>query len=426
MTKAIQANSRADTERRHHNVYAPRRSAASQVRQILLWLHRYSGLVMAVFLIIAGITGSLLAFNSELERIFAWQTFAKPQPGAIHLPFAELAERAQVLVPRARVTGVGHTEADRVMVYFVPRIDPATKPYKLGFTEFYIDPWTGKETAHRNRGDLSEGWINLMPFFYLVHFELMAGRTGLWIMGLVALLWTIDCFNGFYLSLPRGLGGFWRRWRYAWQVKWRANAKRVNFDLHRATGLWMWPVLFIFGWSSVMMNIRPWYEKITQALFDYERPIEKYLYKAHRNDQPRLDWRAAEEIGKKLMAEQSRLHGFKVGEPLSLSYSAQTGAYAYEVRGSRDVFEREPKGGSTRIAFDGDTGEFRLLSQPTGEHIGNTVESWLYALHMARVFGRVYQIFVCLLGLLVALLPATGIYIWWKKREVRMRSYGKV
>jgi uncharacterized iron-regulated membrane protein len=399
---------------------ASARVSPQPLRNVLLWLHRYAGLAMAIFLIIAGITGSLLAFNSELERIFARRTFAAPQPGAVHLPFAELAERAQAIVPQGRVVNVGHTEADRVMVYFVPRIDPATgAPYKLGFTEFYIDPWTGKETARRNRGDLSEGWINLMPFLYLLHFNLMAGATGLWFMGLIAFVWTIDCFIGFYLTLPRRPGAYWRRWKYAWQVKRQANAIRVNFDLHRATGLWMWPLLCIFAWSSVMMNIRPWYEKVMHSLFDYPRPIVTYMYKARRIDQPRLDWRAAEEIGKRLMAEQSGLRHFTVGAPLALSYSAATGAYAYEVRGSRDVFEREPKGGSTRVTFDGDTGELRLLSQPTGENTGNTIESWLYALHMARVFGRVYQVFVCLLGLLVALLPVTGIFIWWRKRRAR-------
>ena len=35
------------------------------------------------------------------------------------------------------------------------------------------------------------------------------------------------------------------------------------------------------------------------------------------------------------------------------------------------------------------------IFRPTGGHSGNTLESWLYALHMTRVFGRAYQIFVC-------------------------------
>jgi uncharacterized iron-regulated membrane protein len=122
------------------------------------------------------------------------------------------------------------------------------------------------------------------------------------------------------------------------------------------------------------------------------------------------------------MAEQALKHGFIVGQPLGLSYSSDLGAYRYEVRGSRDVFERAPKGGSTDVTFDANSGALTTLFQPTGEHSGNTVESWLYALHMTRVFGRAYQIFVCALGFVTAMLSVTGVYIWWRKRRVRRLS----
>ena len=149
---------------------------------------------------------------------------------------------------------------------------------------------------------------------------------------------------------------------------------------------------------------------------------EGSLANARANDSPRLGWQDALATGRRLMADQSAKRGFRVGHPLTLMYFPDIGAYVYDVRGSRDVFERAPKGGSTSVMFDGNTGQLRDLSQPTGEHTGNTVESWLYALHMARVFGRPYQIFVSALGLIVATLSVTGIYIWWKKRAVRKRS----
>ena len=57
------------------------------------------------------------------------------------------------------------------------------------------------------------------------------------------------------------------------------------------------------------------------------------------------------------------------------------------------------------------------IFRPTGGHSGNTVESWLTPLHMTGVFGSAYQICVCALGLVTAMLPATGVYIWWKKAQ---------
>ena len=40
------------------------------LRQSCLWIHRYTGLAMAAFLISAGITGTLLAFHDELDDVF--------------------------------------------------------------------------------------------------------------------------------------------------------------------------------------------------------------------------------------------------------------------------------------------------------------------------------------------------------------------
>ncbi|HXK11435.1 MAG TPA: PepSY-associated TM helix domain-containing protein [Vicinamibacteria bacterium] len=397
------------------------RAAHLRVRRAFwVWLHRWCGLVMAGFLTVAGLTGSLLAFNFELERAFAPQLFAKAPPNPQPLDFATLADRAQALVPEARVDWVGYTDVGQVRVDFTAGTNPATgRPYDLGFDEFFIDPWTGRELGRRMAGDLRAGAVNVMPFIYRLHWTLLGGDTGQWIMGLVALVWTLDCVNGFYLTLPVRFRGFWRKWRLAWAIERRASRFRLNFDLHRASGLWLWPLLFMFAWSSVMMNIRPVYERVMRVLFDYRSPDETYGPMGVGTEAPRLDWHQALAAGERLMAEQSRLHGFRVGEPLALMYLPWAGTYVYEVRGSRDLFERAPKGGGTAVMFDGRSGAFRMLDQPTGEHAGNTVESWLYALHMARVFGRPYQVLVCVLGLLTAVLSWTGVYVWSVKREAR-------
>ena len=44
--------------------------SAFQPRQLCLWIHRYTGLVMAGFLLLAGLTGALLAFHHELDDLF--------------------------------------------------------------------------------------------------------------------------------------------------------------------------------------------------------------------------------------------------------------------------------------------------------------------------------------------------------------------
>ncbi|WP_348273260.1 PepSY domain-containing protein [Methylocapsa sp. D3K7] len=84
------------------------------------------------------------------------------------------------------------------------------------------------------------------------------------------------------------------------------RAFRVNFDLHRASGLWLWAMLFIFAWSSVMMDIRPVYDWVTQRLFDYQSPDEEYMMPSPRaGGPPHLDWRAAHAAGERTLQEQA-------------------------------------------------------------------------------------------------------------------------
>jgi uncharacterized iron-regulated membrane protein len=71
------------------------------------------------------------------------------------------------------------------------------------------------------------------------------------------------------------------------------------------------------------------------------------------------------------------------------------------------------------LYFDADSGAQRLFVQPSGRYAGNTVTEWLYALHKADVFGLPWRIFVCVLGLVVAMLAGTGVWIWLKKRGSR-------
>ncbi|MGO9774225.1 MAG: PepSY-associated TM helix domain-containing protein [Roseiarcus sp.] len=387
-----------------------------------LWvsLHRWVGLAMAGFLVLAGVSGSLLAFNTELERLISPQLYAKPQPTPT-LDLATLAENAARIVPQGEVNRVAFLAPDQVVANVKPRKDAAAgKLDALGFDQLFLDPWTGTELGRRFRGDLSQGLVNLMPFIYIFHYSLQLGPTGSTIFGVVALFWTFDCFVAFYLTLPVSRGAFWRRWKPAWLVKSRAGAYRLNFDLHRAGGLWLWLLLLVFAWSSVAFNLRPVYEPATRALLDYVPPAEVLQTIPNRpNPSPRLDWRAAQANGERMMDEQAAKRGFAVKRPYALAYVPAKSMYIYNVQSSLDLNERR---GGTTVWFDGDTGAFMGFTTSSGEHSGNTVTSWLIALHMAGVFGLPYRILVCALGLVVAMLSVTGIYIWWKKRRARRRG----
>lgn len=130
-----------------------------------------------------------------------------------------------------------------------------------------------------------------------------------------------------------------------------------------------------------------------------------------------LEWEEALSSGVRLMDEQAQKFGFEVHRTVALYYLRDAGLYSYRVHSSRDVGE---KYGSTGVLFDAYSGELVNVSLPTGAQSGVTLTTWLMQLHMANVFGRPYQIFVCVLGVAVAALSVTGVLIWRKKRRARI------
>jgi uncharacterized iron-regulated membrane protein len=397
------------------------------VRGIFVWLHRWVGLLMTVFLIIVGLTGSLLAFNGEMEKLISPQLFvARPSSDAQPLDLATLAEKAEAAEPRVRVAYFS-LGAEQVLVHVHARIDPATgKPYPLDFNQMFLDPWTGRELGHRLNGDLSQGLINLMPFIYELHMNLALGSWGGWILGVVALAWTLDCFYAVYLTFPAVYSRFFSRWKPAWMVKWSASAYRLNFDLHRSSGLWLWPLLFIFAWSSVMFNYGEVYEWVTARLFDYQSVEQEFASFSQRkpNEHPRLNWREALHKAEDTIQRVGAENNIEIKGATGFAYLAEMGAYSYDVKSSHDI--SDGGWGGLGVWIDGDTGELVKVFYPDGEHSGNTVTNWLRALHFANWHGwQAYRVLVCLLGVVITMLSVTGVVIWLKKRNARLMSWQK-
>jgi uncharacterized iron-regulated membrane protein len=157
---------------------------------------------------------------------------------------------------------------------------------------------------------------------------------------------------------------------------------------------------------------------VTGSLFEYQSSSKVIASAAARpNETPRLGWSEAEKVGGRIISEQAALRGFTLGRPDSLGYVPALGAYSYGAASGLDVRGRSS---DTGVWFDGDTGELRWTVFPIGERTGNTVSSWLWALHFGDVAdSALYRLLVFLLGLWVVGLSVTGVAIWQLKRSAR-------
>jgi uncharacterized iron-regulated membrane protein len=127
---------------------------------------------------------------------------------------------------------------------------PADGDPERRINEVFVDPASAAVLGFRSTVTPRLSRQELMPWLLRFHYTLMLRRTGMVFMGVVAIAWTLDCIVGMLLTLPKPLLR-WRKWRLAWGVR----GSRLNFDAHRASGLWFWLVLAVLALSSVYLNL---------------------------------------------------------------------------------------------------------------------------------------------------------------------------
>lgn len=388
-------------------------------------IHRYVGLCIALFLVIAALTGSILAFREDIDAWLAPELFvAHSGANASVLDPFVLRERVQQqLVPQARTDAViFHLQAGTTARFPVaPNPDPSTgKFFSLDYDEVFVDPHTGLIQGSRAREAFSLKPSQLMPLVFHIHHALaLPGVWGTLLLGVISLLWTIDCFVGAYLTLPKGRP-FLQKWQPAWLIKRGAGNYRLMLDWHRAGGLWLWMVLLLFAWSSVMFNLRDSvYRPVMGTIFSFDDSWRSVPMRERPVITPQLDWTAAHAKARIAMEDMAVRTGFTINREERLSLDRRRGVYAYMVLSSADL--RSDKG-NTAILIDADTGQPLGHWLPTGGNTGNTVSNWLGALHMAHVFGLPYRIFVFFLGSFVVVLSFTGVVIWLKKKRGRQMA----
>ncbi len=389
------------------------------IRPWLTRLHRWTGLALAAFLLVVGFTGALLPFQRDIEHWLAPtppdQIVSAPQPSARPLDWATLGAIAE-----RRTDGlIGelplHREPGQPATFPV-----AARPGQpaFAFNTISLNPYSGEELSRHRVGDNGPLLAQVMPFLYSLHISLALGEWGSWLLGVAALAWTLDCFVGFYLTLPAGPRGWWRNWLRAWRMRLPPrSAFRFNFDLHRAAGLWLWPMLFVFAWSSVGLNLHAVYRPVMQLFFDYPAGEAQTPVKA--NSARPMPWDEMLPAARRAVAAEGQKRGFTVVRERALWIDRDSGNYTYVVRTSRDL---STDGANSYFGVDGRTGKITSVDLPSGEHAGATISYWLDILHTTGIFGLPYRIFVSVLGAAVMALSITGVLLWLKKRSARLLS----
>ncbi|WP_187395117.1 PepSY-associated TM helix domain-containing protein [Pigmentiphaga aceris] len=396
------------------------------MRARLVLLHRWLGLATLAFLILASATGSILAWHDELDAWVAPELLRTPATSVALAPMVPAVLRDIVVAayPQGRVLAIPLARHPGKTVAFpVWLTDPGSASPVL--LEVFIDPATGLIQGDRRWGDPTDGLKNLLPVIHRLHTSLLAGSTGEWVLGVVALLWTLDCFIGAFLTFParaakRRAGGpaksWLARWRAAWALRVSSRGYKLGFDLHRASGLWLWVLLLGMAWSSVAFNLPAVYRPVMGVWLDQQPDLRRALRQSASGSKTSMDWEQALTQGRRHMATMTEEKQLGIVGEHWLAFDPRANLYRYTVRSTQDIRD---KTGSTHVFFDAADGKLRGVQLPTGGVAGDTATLWLTSLHMAALWGWPLQLAVSILGIVVVVLSVTGWIIWRRKRQAR-------
>jgi uncharacterized iron-regulated membrane protein len=402
-------------------------------------IHRYAGLLIAAFLFVSGVTGAVISWDHELDDLLNPHLMEARATGAPLQPL-QLAKEIEARDPQVRVTYVPlAAEPGGSYVFGLePRVNPANgELYEPGYNEVFIDPASGAELGRREWGGV---WPitreNLVSFLYVLHYSLHMPEMwgidlwGLWLLGGIAIIWTLDCFVGFYLTLPARRAAraeeaatadpapngrsWWQRWTPAWKVRWAGGSTKLNFDLHRAFSLWTWALLFIVAFTGFSLNLYseifyPIMSKVSQvtpSAFDSREPRDH-----HNPIEPRIGF--AEVIERARAETQRRGWPEPVG---SVYYSSEYGIYSASLYKPGD--DHGAAGvGPPELYFDSGDGAVLGDRQPWQGTAADIFVQAQFPLHSGRILGLPGRILISAMGVVVAMLSVTGVIIWLRKRR---------
>ncbi len=388
--------------------------ARTSIRSRLLTVHRWLGLATGLFLLLAGLTGSVIAFRPGLD---VWLN-----PGLLHasssgrvLPLSLLVENAERSEPRVRVLSLGLPLEPHgvVIAKFAARTDPATgKPFQLDFNEIYLDPSNGKILGARDTNAVSVDREHLIPFIYRFHQTLtLPGLLGRWVMGAVAILWVLNGCFGLYLTLPHQIR-HWRRWGSAWLPKGGGGAYRRSLDIHRTAGLWLSCVLLTMAVSGVSLNLSREVFRPVVSLFGVltPPPLSVVPKVKQTNPAPPMGWDEAARRAEASLPAEARNWRVRF-----IAYLPERNAY--RVRMVEPGFRSMPFHIREEQRYlDAHTGRVVAATGYIGGTAADRYIEWQYPLHSGQVLGLAGRIFISLVGLCVAALAITGGVMWWKKK----------
>lgn len=369
-------------------------------RRFLAWrrpinrVHLILGMIAAAPLILLGLTGAILVFEPELERLVAPRLWVV-EPGP-RRPYQELLDGAKAAFPGHEfVSALLPLRPDSACVFNARAIGSGS-PLPLAI---HVDPGTGRILGTRTALTSPIGFIRILHTNFLLTWGGYIGGTASAI--LLALL-----ASGLVLWWPTG-----KDKSAGLRVRLGRHWRTANYDVHRALGFYAAPILALIALTGCVFTFHTILHPLIYAL-TFTKP---YPRTATIEPIPGASPMALD----KLIARSGE--AMPGTEPTVIVFPAKPGD---PVRINRRRPAGEPRDtGRSSILLHPQTGEFVLEHSYRTRSFGDDVISWNRHMHVGAwglYFGEGFGLATKWIWLIASLVPpvlaATGILVWRKPK----------
>ena len=342
-------------------------------RQALVKLHLFGAALAGVFLVILGLTGSIMAFEEELDHATHSRLF-KVSPQGTPLSLAELTSRVRTAYP-----------GKPVVTYGIGVSPDLSWSVNVGGTIVFVNPYTGEILGTRT----GPTWLGQI---HQAHLRLLSGETGK----------TIVLWAGVFMLLLSlsGIVLWWPIKRIT--INRAAEGRRFWFDIHNAVGVCAFLFVFLMAVTGVVIGFDAW-----------STPL---LYRVSGSQPVRGGLTSTPIAGARVLTPDEALviarRQLPGAMPVGINVPGPKTPYRIAFRYPED---RTP-GGRSRVYVNQYHGSVVQVESARTTAAGTRLVILNRAIHTGDLFGLPTKALMSLASLAVVAQAVTGLMMWWRRR----------
>jgi uncharacterized iron-regulated membrane protein len=358
------------------------RPQGTLARRIAFQLHLWVGVALGLYVFVIGATGALLMFRADLQAWTYPDVFSPSGAGGPPAGADTVLAAVRARYPEGTISGLDFPNPRRgTFLAYVVEGDR--------FRTVFLHPVSGAVMGELPPG----GWIQRLQ---QLHFDLLGGATG-------EAVSRAGAWGMLALSLT-GLVVWWpgrAQWRRGFLVGRGAGWKRTLWELHRATGVWVFALLFMWAATGIHLTTPGLARRVVGAVAPLATPAP-----AVRVDTAGFGNRA-------LSTFVADAHARWPGASLARVLLPSASRSAIAVTVARDQHGDWDGSDEVTLWFEPASGRLLRTDVASAAPSGEVAIRWLGLLHTGIFGGWPVQIVWTAGGLALAGLFVSGYVMWW-------------